>query len=173
MNITVFSTDYFNDLAEKAAGSPRRRQNRNVHASYADLCQRMFNAIEPDSYLPPHRHSPLQGNETMVAVRGLLALVIFDDFGRITESLLVGAGLYTGREGVAAGADIPPLRWHTILALESASILLEVKAGPFDPHLPKEVAPWAPEEGTPDAHHYHQNLMESIRPQFEWLERGK
>lgn len=173
MDITVFSTNYLNDLAEQAAGSPRRRQNRNVHASYADPCQRMFNAIDPDSYLAPHRHSPLQGNETIVAVRGLLALVIFDDLGRISESLLIGAGHCSAREGVAAGADIPPLRWHTILALEAASILLEVKAGPFDPQMPKEVAPWAPEEGTPDAHRYHQSVIERIRQQFEWCERSK
>jgi cupin fold WbuC family metalloprotein len=163
MNVTVFSNEYLEDLVGKAASSPRRRQHRNVHADYADPCQRLFNAIEPESYLHPHRHLPEQGAETMIAVRGLLALLIFDDSGRIAEAHLFGVTRDGERDKLAAGAEIPPMRWHTILALEPASVLLEVKAGPFDPERPKELAPWAPAEGSPEAQAYLQRLLEEAR----------
>jgi hypothetical protein len=37
---------------------------------------------------------------------------------------------------------------------------LEVKAGPFDPSQPKDLAPWAPEEGTNPAKDYLDLLVE-------------
>ena len=109
MKVTVFSNAYFEDLIGKAASSPRRRQHRNVHADYADPCQRLFNAIDPSSYLQPHRHSLEHGTETMVAVRGLFALLTFDDSGRIHEFQSFGAGQHGMREKVAAGVEIPPI----------------------------------------------------------------
>jgi cupin fold WbuC family metalloprotein len=163
MKVTVFSNAYFEELVGKAGASPRRRQHRNVHADYADPCQRLFNAIEPDSYLQPHRHSMEQGAETMVAVRGQFALLTFDDFGRIDELQTFGSGSHGTGESGASGIEIPPMHWHTLLALKSGSVLLEIKAGPFDPDRPKLLARWAPAEGSEEAHLYHQSLMDEIR----------
>ncbi len=39
----------------------------------------------------------------------------------------------------------------TVLALTPDAVLLEGKAGPFDPQGPREFADWAPEEGTAEA----------------------
>jgi hypothetical protein len=44
----------------------------------------------------------------------------------------------------------------------AGSILLELKAGPFNPNAAKEPAPWAPEEGTSDGRDYLQRLRELI-----------
>jgi len=41
-------------------------------------------------------------------------------------------------------------------------VLLEVKAGPFDPNQPKDLAPWAPEEGSDAAANYLNRLLERI-----------
>lgn len=166
MNVKVFSADYLDDLVRQASISPRRRQHRNIHADYQDPCQRLFNAIEPDSYLRPHRHGTAQGAETMIAVRGVMKLVIFGNDGKI-EGVYVfgaaGAGGVVGAKKVAVGVETPPGRWHTVIAIEAGSVLLEMKAGPFDPSVPKFPAPWAPEEGTPEGEMYLERLLSEIR----------
>ena len=50
--------------------------------------------------------------------------------------------------------EAPPAVWHTVIALRKDSVLLEVKAAPFNPGQPKDLAPWAPAEGTVDALDY-------------------
>lgn len=162
MSIKVFSTELLDDLVLQAITSPRRRQHRNIHSDYADPCQRFFNAIEPDSYLRPHRHGPAQGVETMIAVRGVMALVVFDEEGKIKHIQRFGAGPQAANPNVATGTEIPPGYWHTVVSLESGSVLLEVKAGPFDPSAPKFPAPWSPEEGTPEANVYLDELITAI-----------
>jgi cupin fold WbuC family metalloprotein len=142
----VFSADYLSGLTSQAQSNSRKRQYRNIHESYDDPCQRLFNAIEPGSYIRPHRHASDPKNELLFAARGLMALVTFDDQGNVIEIVHFGAD----RSGVdlAIGAEVPASRWHTVIALESGSVLLEVKAGPFDPQQPKDMAPWAPAEGS-------------------------
>ena len=46
------------------------------------------------------------------------------------------------------GASIPAASWHTVIALEENSILLEMKDGPFHFETAKDFAPWASEEGS-------------------------
>ena len=162
MTLKVFSAEYLDDLVLQAVASPRRRQHRNIHIDYTDHCQRLFNAIEPNSYLRPHRHSPAQGAETMIAVRGLMALVVFDDNGEIKQFQRFGAGSRLVDRNIAVGAETPPATWHTVVSLESGSVLLEVKAGPFDPLAPKFPAPWAPAEGTSEGSAYLGKLIAAI-----------
>ena len=162
MSIKVFSVEYLDDLTHQAAGAPRRRQHRNIHTDYTDPCQRLFNAIEPDSYLRPHRHGPSQGAETMIAVRGLLALVVFDDEGGIEQVQRFGAGAHAGNPEIAIGTEIPPGKWHNVVALETGSVILEIKAGPFEPSSPKFPAPWAPEEGTVAGAEFLAKLMARV-----------
>lgn len=162
MSVTVFSAAYLDSLVDEAVASPRLRQHRNIHVDYADPCQRLFNAIEPSSYIRPHRHSRGPGPETMMAVRGLMALFVFDDEGGVTQVQRFGAGLHVGADGVAAGVEVPTGCWHTVVALEPGSVLLEVKAGPFDPAASKEPALWAPEEGGDAAAGYLLVLHEKV-----------
>ena len=75
----IFDAQYLDDLTGKAKVSPRLRQHRNVHQSYQDACQRLFNAIEPGSYIRPHRHASNPREELQIAVRGVMALVTFDE----------------------------------------------------------------------------------------------
>ena len=163
MGIKVFSLTDLDKLSEEAAHSPRRRQHRNIHADYAEPCQRLFNAIEPGSYLRPHRHLVGQGPEPMVAVRGLMHLVVFHDDGEIAETQLLGAGRHVGHQQVSFGVETPPEIWHTVVSVEPGSILLEIKAGPFDPSAPKLFAPWAPEEGCPEADEYLKVLVAALQ----------
>lgn len=156
----VFSADYLNELTVQAQCTPRKRQHRNIHESYADPCQRLFNAIEPESYIRPHRHATDPRDELLIAVRGSMALVTFDEQGTVTAVVLFGAD--RNSEGCAVGAEVPANTWHTVIALESGCVLLEVKAGPFDPSQPKNLAPWAPDECGPNAKQYLEKLISRI-----------
>lgn len=154
MMVKNFSSDYLNTLLNAAAKSPRLRQHQNIHTSYQDPCQRFFNAIGVDSYIRPHRHFLDPKAETLIAVRGLFALVIFDDEGAAREVIRFGTERHDDGSSLSVGAELAPGTWHTIVALEPGSVLLELKAGPFDPNTVKELAPWAPEEGSQEAVDY-------------------
>ena len=99
----IFDAQYLDDLTGKAKVSPRLRQHRNVHQSYQDASQRLFNAIEPGSYIRPHRHASDPREELLIAVRGVMAMVTFDDQGAVTNVLRFG----TEKHGVemVAGAE--------------------------------------------------------------------
>lgn len=158
----VFSAEYLNELTAKAQGNARKRQHQNIHESYGDPCQRTFNAIEPYSYLRPHQHAATQGSETMVGIRGLMALIVFDDEGQILRVERFGAPASHADSSIAAGVESPPGIWHSVVSLESGSILLEMKAGPFDPDAPRYPAPWAPKEGSKEGKAYLANLLSTI-----------
>jgi cupin fold WbuC family metalloprotein len=157
----AFNGQYLNDLIGQAKNSPRRRQHRNIHQNYQDACQRLFNAIEPGSYIRPHRHATEPREELLIAIRGSMALITFDDQGSVTGILRFGSEKYGS--GLAVGAEVVSSTWHTVVALEAGCVLLEVKAGPFDPSQPKDLASWAPEEGSAAAADYFNRLFERIR----------
>jgi cupin fold WbuC family metalloprotein len=163
----IFDALYLDDLKGKAKVSLRLRQHRNVHQSYQEASQRLFNAIEPGSYIRPHRHASDPREELLIAVRGVMAMVTFDDQGAVTNVLRFGSEKH-GDE-IAAGAEVSSGTWHTVIALESGCVLLEVKAGPFDPNQPKDLAPWAPAEGSAMAQSYLQGLAE-LAVKFTWPE---
>lgn len=146
------SVAIIDDLVAEAAVNIRRRQHRNIHASYADPSQRLFNALCRDSYITPHRHSGVNDEETLVAIRGSFLTVLFEDDGSIDQVD------YCGEAGQNVGAVIPIGRWHTVMPLSETAVIFEVKAGPFDPQRAKEFASWAPAENDPAADDYRMHL---------------
>jgi cupin fold WbuC family metalloprotein len=156
----IFTAEYLNGLTIQAQANQRKRQHMNIHESYEEPCQRLFNAIEPNSYIRPHRHADDPKEELLIAVRGMMALVTFDDQGTVIASLCFGSE--KNGSALAVGVEVPVNIWHTVIALEPGCILLEVKSGPFEPNNAKEFAPWAPEEGSSAAQPYLERLAESI-----------
>ncbi len=134
-------------LADGARGRPRRRLNDNLHATPDDPVQRLFIAMEPGSYVRPHRHRP-DRFELFVGVRGRLVVLTFDDAGRVLTRDEVTPG---GAADSLAAAEIRGGTWHTVIALEPGSTFLEVKQGPYAPLPDKDFAAWAPAEDTPEA----------------------
>ncbi len=128
------------DLTERARASPRRRMHRNLHSGYDDPCQHLIIAIEPDSYVRPHRHLTDPKAEAFIALKGRLALFLFDDDGTIASITHMGLG-----EDVVA-VDLPAGVWHAVVSLAPGSVFYEAKSGPFAPDQPKDPAPWAPAE---------------------------
>src|SRR5258708_25137285 len=96
--------------------SPRRRVIQPFHRDESALLQRMFNAVQPGSYIPPHRHLEPPKAESWIVLRGALAFFTFDDAGNIQECLEVRAG------GDVFGVDLEPGVYHTFFALEPATV---------------------------------------------------
>jgi cupin fold WbuC family metalloprotein len=152
-----FDVQYLNYLTWQAKNSSRLRQHRNIHQNYQASCQRLFSAIEFGSYIWPQRHPFKPREERLIAIRGSMALQKFDDQGSVTGILRFGSEKHV--MGLATGAEVVSSTWHILVALEPRCVLLEVKADPFDPSQPKDLAPWAPEEGSQTAESYLQHLI--------------
>ena len=83
------SQQILDQLSLRAKQSPRLRKNYNFHTSDGDICHRLLNAMEPDSYIQPHRHSDINKDETLAVIRGKMGLIIFADDGTIKERALL------------------------------------------------------------------------------------
>lgn len=105
--------------------------NFDLRNSADDGSQRMLNAIEPGSPLPIHRHRG--SSETVVCLRGRLVEEFYDDAGVSTETVELSPG------GPVVALNIPIGQWHTVKALESGTVILECKDGPYAPQSPEDV----------------------------------
>jgi len=147
----IIDNKILDDLCQQAERSSRLRQHLNIHSSYQENCQRLLNAIQPDSYIHPHRHTVVNKQELLVAIRGSFSLITFDHHGNFDRSISFGSELYADDLCSSVAVEIPPDVWHTVLAKQENSILLEVKDGPFISSKAKELAPWAPQDGSAEA----------------------
>ena len=132
----------FGELAEQAAASPRQRQHHNFHLM-EEPCHRMAVGLQPDTYIPPHRHLSADKAEALLVLKGRLGVLIFNEAGEVLDKRVLEAG------GECVGVDLPPGVFHALVVLEADSILFECKAGPYKPVGEGEQASWAPREGEP------------------------
>lgn len=153
MGVQLIDQALLRALSDQARERPRRRLNHNFHAADDSPGHRLLNAVEPGSYLPPHRHQDPSKGETMVALTGRLGLVVFGNDGEVTGTAILAPGTAT------LGVDIAPGTWHTVLGLEPGTVMLEAKAGPYRPLTEAERAPWAPAEGAPEVPSYYAGLL--------------
>ena len=92
----------------------------------------MLNAIERGSPLPIHRHR--HTSETVVCLRGRLVWEFYDELERIcTETIELSPN------GQVVALNIPAGQWHTVRALESGSVILEMKEGAYEPLGPEDI----------------------------------
>ena len=113
-------------LTEQAKESPRLRMNYDLRNSEEDTSQRMLNAIEPGSPLPIHRHQ--NTSETVICLRGRLVEEFYDELERTcTERIELSPN------GPVVALNIPAGQWHTVQALESGTVILEMKNGKYEP----------------------------------------
>ncbi|MBS1190547.1 MAG: uncharacterized protein H6R10_2339 [Rhodocyclaceae bacterium] len=132
-------------LSRDASKAPRRRSNLNLHPELADPVQRLLNAIEPGSYVPPHRHGSPAKWELFVILSGAIAVLIFDGEGKVLERVELDA------DGPTRMVEIPPAAWHSAVALRAGTVVLEVKPGPYAALASEDFASWAPKDGTEEA----------------------
>ncbi len=139
----LLSEGLLDELAAKAAASPRRRAHHSIHSGPQDLVQRFIVVAQPDSYFRPHRHNAR--SELALVVRGRVDVLTFDAGGVVTARQSVGPGSGT------FAYETPQRTWHTIVPGPDGSAFFEVKEGPYDPATASEFAPWSPAEGDAQA----------------------
>ena len=135
----LITEELLNQVSREAEKSPRLRMNHNFHESPDAPVQRMLNALEPGTYLRPHRHKNPDREEMYLVLRGKLITFFFDDNGNVTERIEISPA--EGKYGI----EIPPGVWHSIVVLEKGTVIYEAKQGPYIPLSKENVAPWAPD----------------------------
>ncbi|MBN1118922.1 MAG: WbuC family cupin fold metalloprotein [Bacteroidales bacterium] len=128
-------------VSEQAKKTERLRMNYNFHEELSDKLQRLLNAVEPGTYVQPHKHENPDKREIFTVLKGKILVITFNDSGKITEHIVLDP--LAGNYGVEIAAGV----WHTLLSLESGTVVFEVKDGPYSPIDDKNFAQWAPAEG--------------------------
>jgi cupin fold WbuC family metalloprotein len=131
-------------LITKAKQSPRKRSHFNLHSELNDPVQRLCIAMEPETYVRPHRHSDPETWEVLMILRGSAAILFFDGEGKVLERTMLGG------VGQVTAVEFPKSTWHAPVSLESGTVVFEVKQGPYRPIAEVNLAPWAPAEGKPE-----------------------
>ncbi len=144
-------------VSEMAKEANRKRINYNFHDDYTDPINRMLNALEPGTYVQPHKHEFPDKREVFLVLKGAFAVFFFNDEGKVTRIIKLSQ-----KEGIY-GVDIPPRIWHSLVCLESGSVAYEVKDGPYHKPDDKNFAPWAPKEGDEGTEKYLNGLLELIK----------
>lgn len=68
-----------------------------------------------------------------MCLRGRLVEEFYDEAGILTEAIELHPG------GPVALVNIPIGQWHTVKSLESGTVILEVKDGPYEPLAPEDI----------------------------------
>ena len=119
----IISADIFDTLSDKAKENPRLRCNMNMRNSADDQSQRMLNALEPGTVMPILRHKTT--SETCICIRGHFEEYFYDENGNLTGIIDMVPG------GVVL--NIEKGQWHSLMCLESGTVLFEAKDGPYYP----------------------------------------
>lgn len=144
-----------NQLVKEARSSARKRKNFNYHPRFDDPINRMLNAVEPGSYVQVHKHEDPDKREVFILLKGKMVVVFFDDNGNIDDHIILD-----NLENF--GVEIPASRWHTIIALETGTVVYEIKDGPYSPADDKNFASWSPKEGDPNCTAYLEKILSQL-----------
>jgi len=125
----IITQELLDELTAKAKASERLRANMDLRNSAEDQSQRMLNALEPGTIMPIHRHK--NTSETCVCVRGHFEEYFYDENGNLTDTIDMLPG------GVIL--NIEKDQWHSLKCLESGTVLLEAKDGPYAPLEPDDI----------------------------------
>jgi cupin fold WbuC family metalloprotein len=134
-------------VTAEARQAPRLRRNHNLHAE-PDLVQRFLNALQPGTYVRPHRHcrpDPAAGFECFLVLQGAIGLLVLDEQGQVLSRERLDAA------GPLRGIELPQGTLHTLVALQPDTVMFEIKQGPYVPTADKDFLAAFPLEGTPEA----------------------
>ncbi len=149
------TTELIDKVVAEARQSPRRRMNYNFHPELSDPVQRLLNALEPWTYIRPHKHTTKE--ESFVLLSGTVLAVVFNNDGTIRDHAILS------RETGILGIEFEENCFHMLTSLETGSVVYEIKEGPFVPHTEGSSAPWAPLEGTPEARSFLAKVFDELK----------
>ena len=137
----ILNNSLFTELQNTATASTRGRSHHILHPEPEDSVQRMCVAVNPGSYIQPHRHANPAKWELFLIIKGSASILTFDNKGEVTQKTDLDPN------GPSHAVEIPENTWHTLVCHAKDTILVEVKPGPYTPLTDKDFAPWAPKEG--------------------------
>lgn len=163
----VFTARDLAELKRKAERSGRLRAIETLHEGPWEHAHVYLNEINKESYIRPHVHRDRYKSEHYLLLEGKAATVFFKTNGEI-EGVMYVEGIinaaYDRRYPDNLYVKVEPGRWHTFVALEDCTLYV-TKGQPdegYDQETDKVIAPWAPEEGTPEAIEYFEDLRREI-----------
>lgn len=127
----ILQQSILDETTDKASASPRLRMNYNLHESFEDQVQRMFNALEPGTIVPIARHP--YSSETLIMLRGKLRVLIYDDNKNIIEDVVIAPNTDN------IGYHIPKGTWHQVESLEHGTVCFETREGPYAPVAEEDI----------------------------------
>ncbi len=133
----VVDKEVIQDTIEKSRMSSRGRAMTVLHPPEKKGIRILVNAIQPGSYVQPHRH---EYEEAFGILSGELDVLFFDQEGKV-----ISRNTFNQHNG-SRFVEIPPLMYHTVLSNEQDSCILDLSIGPFNPNGYKQFAPWSPSE---------------------------
>lgn len=136
----IFAAADADTLCQSARTSPRQRAHHNLHPTLDASVQRLCIALQPETYVRPHRHSESNKWEQLVVLEGAVSVLICGPEGQLLERIEMSA---SGTRML----EIPAFTWHTLICQVSDTLVFEVKEGPYAPASDKDFAQWAPPEG--------------------------
>ncbi len=155
-NVVTFSLSDLDELKAKALAAPLKRARINLHEHLTDRVQEMVIAEHRSTYVRPHRHPGRL--ESFHVIEGSLTVVLFDDAGRVTQTVRLAAARPLASFGVPILYRQREPHWHTLLIESEFAVIHEVVEGPFP--YETEWAPWAPAADWP---HMAEAYMAELR----------
>jgi hypothetical protein len=87
-DLALMTRERLDETVRQSRKSPRGRIIAPLHRSLSDPLHRMLNAVQPGSYVRPHRHLDPPKAEAWIVLRGAVLFVTFFDDGGISEHLV-------------------------------------------------------------------------------------
>jgi cupin fold WbuC family metalloprotein len=126
-------------LKAQAAKNERRRVRLCAHPDNADLLHEMLIIHVQNTYVAPHKH--VNKSESFHIIEGALSVFLFDDDGRVIETIRMGEVTSSRVFYYRLSSSI----YHSVLPESEFVVFHEVTNGPFD-RQDMIIAPWAPAE---------------------------
>ncbi|MEP0958945.1 WbuC family cupin fold metalloprotein [Microcoleus sp. FACHB-1515] len=139
--------DLMDSIADQARSNSRQRQNYNFH-EHSERVQRFLNVLQPGTYVRPHRHQrvpDVNGFEFFLVIQGAIGLIVMNGEGEPIDTERLSA------EGATRAVELAEGTYHTLVALQPNTVMLEIKEGPYEVQTDKDFLPMFPLEGTPEA----------------------
>jgi cupin fold WbuC family metalloprotein len=137
----IIDREFMDRLSAQAKASERKRAHFNLHESLDEDIHRLCMGAEPGTFIRPHRHLAGDKWELFTILRGKIVVLIFDDEGKVLNRVEMTAG------GDTCVIEIPATSWHAFASMQSGSIVMEVKRGPYARPVEEDWMQRAPAEG--------------------------